>query len=171
MLEQSLSIRDPGVGRVQRGRPVTPQFAGQRTPQDEQDDSFHGNEFASAPHTTTPLHKTPRKPVKATGAAKGQAAREVLSKFSREKAAANASDQEDEEPKALLYPDVPWGDGPFPGCLLSSRILQILDWSLLLSCLYVGGTVPYLVGFGMCMSICWSAGGWYWGLAVDACVL
>jgi hypothetical protein len=50
--------------------------------------------------------------------------------------------------KALLYPDVPWGDGPFPGCQNSSRILCVLDWSLLFACLYVGGSVPYLVGFG-----------------------
>ena len=29
-------------------------------------------------------------------------------------------------------------------CLLCG---QVLDWSLLLSCLYVAGTVPYIVGF------------------------
>ena len=29
-------------------------------------------------------------------------------------------------------------------CLLCG---QVLDWSLLLSCLYVAGTVPYVVGF------------------------
>ena len=27
--------------------------------------------------------------------------------------------------RAWLYPDLPWGDGPFPGCTISSQLLRV----------------------------------------------
>ena len=53
----------------------------------------------------------------------------------------------DSRPKAWFYSDLPWCDKPFPGCIASSRFIAVLDWSVLVSCIYVGVSVPYVVGF------------------------
>eukprot|EP00960_Hanusia_phi_P075181 768384-Hanusia_phi.AAC.8 len=59
----------------------------------------------------------------------------------------NIVEEEEEQGRtAKFYPDFPWGVEGVAGHK-SSVVLIVIDIFVVLSCLYVAGTVPYVVGF------------------------